>query len=87
MLDRLVRRAVFADADRVVREDVGADDELTAVEPRRHDELPRLVLEFRDTASRQAFLSELLAELKTPSTDRKPAWRHAMRWNCGGTLG
>jgi hypothetical protein len=53
--------------------------------PHRHrrDEYPRLLIEFIDTASQQAFLSELITELKTPSTDRKPAWRHVMKWNCG----
>jgi hypothetical protein len=49
----------------------------------RRQERPRLLIEFIDTASRQAFLSELINELKTPPTDRKPAWRHVMKWNCG----
>jgi hypothetical protein len=63
----------------------GADDELSQTEQRRQ-ERPRLTIEFIDADARQQFLSELIAELKTPPTDRKPAWRHVALWSTGGAL-
>ena len=63
----------------------GADDELSQTEQRRQDR-PRLTIEFSDDSARQQFLNELIGELKHPSTDRKPVWRHVALWTTGGSL-
>ena len=63
----------------------GADDDLSHAE-RRRQERPRLTIESIDAEHRQQFLNELIGELKNPSPDRKPVWRHVALWRTGGTL-